>query len=106
MERNSLTFCTSSWKGRLGGAACSLVSVCSSDHGVVKEEAKESAPYSSCSSTCKGDFSFVLVGAMLVEATAGGAEVVMVVTCIGTVGGTSSSIRPYSCPPGNFNPIN
>ena len=51
MERNSLTFCTSSRKGRLGGAAYSPVSVGSSDLGVAKEEADESAPYSSCSST-------------------------------------------------------
>ena len=117
MERNSLTFCTRSRKGRLRGAACSPVSVGSSDLGVViylfiylgfyiafntvqvisrrvvgraeetstysslgfctvnsrptasnyqlfhlrpclgvvKEEVDESAPYSSCSSTCKGD---------------------------------------------------
>ena len=56
MDRNSLTLCTSSRKGRLGGAACSLVSVGSSDLGVVKDEDVEfSAPYSSCSSTCKGD---------------------------------------------------
>ena len=42
MERNSLTFWTSSLKGRLGGAACSPVSDGSSDLEATKEEAEVS----------------------------------------------------------------
>ena len=36
---------------------------------VAKEEAEESAPYSSCSNICKGDCSFVVVEGMEVGAT-------------------------------------
>ena len=70
MDRNSLTLCTSSQKGRLGGAVCSPVSVGSSDFGVVKDEDVElSVPYSSCSSTYKGDCKFEEAGAILGGAT-------------------------------------
>ena len=41
------------------------MSVGSSDLGVVKQDAEVSVPYSSCSSTCKGDCNFEEAGAIL-----------------------------------------
>ena len=58
MDRNSLTFCTNSLKGRLGGAACSPGSVGSSDlFEAAKDEVEVSVPHSSCSRACRGDWS-------------------------------------------------
>ena len=48
MERNFLTFWSSSLKGRLGGAACSPMSDGASDLVTMKDEAEVSVPYSSC----------------------------------------------------------
>ena len=85
MGRNSLTFWTSSLKGRLGGAACSPVSDGSSDLEFAKEEAEVSVLCSSCSRARRGDCSLggrstvsccsgceeeAKVGTIMLEATA------------------------------------
>ena len=88
MERNCLTLWTSSWKGSLGGAPCSPVLAGSSGLGVVEEDAEVSAPYSSCSSTCKRDCSFEEAGAILEGTTIEGAEVGREVASIGPKEGT------------------
>ena len=58
MDENSLTFWTSSLKGRLGGATCSPSSVGSSGfEAKEKEEAEAAVPYSFCSKAWRGDAS-------------------------------------------------
>ena len=80
--------CTSLQKGRLGGAACLPVLVGFSKLGVVKEDAEVSVLYSFCSGTCKGDCSFEEAGAILGGATVKGADVGMVLACVGAEGRT------------------